>query len=99
MSSYAWIIDWGNPNIDLQEEVGIKGPRGITPDQEEKLKAGEGEKFKMYDDDGIKYYEGRIIGERDYDAGFEPLDDFGMPNAGCTDIHYKSKKTGQFEVI
>ena len=39
--------------------------------------------FSMYDDDDNCYYEGMIYG--DYD-GFEPLDDFGMPNAGCTYI-------------
>ena len=40
-------------------------------------------RFSMYDDDDNCYYEGMIYG--DYD-GFEPLDDFGMPNAGCTYI-------------
>lgn len=54
------------------------------------LKAGKGEKFKMYDDDGELYYEGRIVGE-DYHQ-LEPLDDFGMGNAGCTDIRYKNEK-------
>ena len=37
----------------------------------------------MYDDDDNCYYEGMIYG--DY-YGFEPLDDYGMPNAGCTYI-------------
>jgi len=40
-------------------------------------------KFRMYDDDGNLYYEGRMSG---YD--FDPLDDFGMPNAGCTYLKY-----------
>jgi len=39
----------------------------------------------MFDDDMNLYYEGKIIG--DYD-GFEPLDDFGMPNARCTSIWF-----------
>ena len=39
--------------------------------------------FKLYDDDGELYYSGEIYG--DYD-GFEPLDDFGAPNDGCTAI-------------
>ena len=38
-------------------------------------------RFSMYDDDGNCYYEGMIYGDFD---GFEPLEDFGMPNAGCT---------------
>jgi|TARA_R100001530_G_scaffold110783_3_gene78010 hypothetical protein len=40
----------------------------------------------MFDDDGVLYYAGLIWG--DYD-GFEPLDDFGMPNAGCTEIQLR----------
>ena len=98
--SYAWIIDWGNPKIDLQDEIRQMGPSTISNEQVAILaEPDNGEKFKMYDDDGMKYYEGRIIGERDYEAGFEPLDDFGMPNAGCTDIRYKNKKTGEWESI
>ena len=42
----------------------------------------------MKDDDGNLYYEGLIFG--DY-MGFEPLDEFGMPNAGCTIIEYNIK--------
>jgi hypothetical protein len=37
----------------------------------------------MYDDDSELYYAGKIWGDFD---GFEPLDDFGMPNGGCTQI-------------
>lgn len=44
---------------------------------------GEPQRFRMYDDDNNLCYEGRIWG--DY-AGFEPLDDFGAPAAGCTRI-------------
>ena len=42
-----------------------------------------GKDFSMYDDDDECYYIGRIYGSYE---GFEPLDDFGMPNAGCTMI-------------
>jgi len=52
-----------------------------------------GEHFRMFDDDGELYYEGTIWG--DYD-GFEPLDDFGMPSAGCTGIKYRNDK-GEWE--
>ena len=45
--------------------------------------------FSLYDDDGECYYEGMLYG--DY-TGFEPLDDFGTPNAGCT----KMKLAGQW---
>lgn len=94
MSRYAWIITRDHTADEGAEEgtnmnaIGIVGPRGCTDEQEEQLKAGEGEEFRMYDDDGILYYSGRIIG--DYD-GFEPLDDYGMPNAGAVRIDYKNK--------
>ena len=39
--------------------------------------------WKMYDDDNILYYSGVIYG--DY-TGFEPLDDYGTPYAGCSEI-------------
>ena len=46
-------------------------------------------KFRMYDDDGELYYEGCS----DDDSSFDPLDDFGMPNAGCTEIKYWNGST------
>jgi hypothetical protein len=52
-----------------------------------------GEHFRMFDDDGKLYYEGTIWGDCD---GFEPLDHFGMPSAGCTGIQYKNDK-GEWE--
>jgi len=44
-------------------------------------------KFRMYDDDGELYYEG-VSSDNETEDAFLPLDDFGMPNAGCTDIKY-----------
>lgn len=53
-------------------------------------------KFRMRDDDGELCYEGvgncLTAGE-----GFEPLDDFGMPNAGCTSIEWFVQ--GRWEVL
>lgn len=40
--------------------------------------------FRMLDDDGEVYYHGKSS----CSSSFDPLDDFGMPNAGCTDIQY-----------
>lgn len=51
--------------------------------------------FRMYDDDGMLYYEGKA----DEDASFEPLDDFGMPNAGCTYIKYYNDNTNEWETV
>lgn len=39
-------------------------------------------RFRMLDDDGDVYYYGVMT----QDACFDPLDDFGAPNAGCTSI-------------
>lgn len=61
--------------------VGMTGPRGYKGDGSE-LKCA----FRMYDDDKYLYYEGRSA-----EVGLEPLDDFGMPNAGCTYIMYKNE--------
>jgi len=86
MSNYGWIIDWGNPNIGLEDEKDTVGPRDISPQLEAQLNNNEGEAFQLYDDDDELYYYGRIVG--DYE-GFEPLDDWGTPNAGCSYIKYK----------
>lgn len=69
--------------------VGVAGPSDYTGDGSE-LK----ERFKMYDDDGELYYEGRCSSK-----SFEPLDCFGMPNAGATEIRYYSKQTRKFETL
>jgi hypothetical protein len=41
-------------------------------------------KFKLYDDDGNLHYEGRMHPDCDSMDAFDPLDDYGMPNVGCT---------------
>ncbi len=53
------------------------------------------EKFKMFDDDGVLYYSG--LAKPDID--FEPLDYFGMPNAGCTSIKYFDSKTKKYQTL
>lgn len=47
-------------------------------------------KFRMKDDDGEVYYEGRSSD----DSSFAPLDHFGMPNAGATSIEYWASGKG-----
>ena len=100
-ANYGWIIsaDQINSLLGLKTEVGVCCPRNIAPEIRERLKAGQGEEFRMRDDDGAVYYEGRIICDPDSDpeSAFRPLDDFGMPNAGCTSIEYKSANTGAWE--
>jgi|APSaa5957512576_1039674.scaffolds.fasta_scaffold00033_6 hypothetical protein len=82
--AYAWIITESHLE-SLKDELGTLGPGGAVYSEEEITEFGR--KFEMYDDDDILYYTGYICGEYD---GFEPLDDFGMPNAGCTSIKLDS---------
>ena len=79
-SKYYWEITWAATDIGLGDEVGKEGPWNADT-----TLTAEPERFRMKDDDGIVYYKGVIYG--DYE-GFEPLDDFGMPNAGCVVIEY-----------
>lgn len=88
---------------------GLIGPSIATKNDEARLRAGEGVPFRMLDDDGEIYYYGRILEESEctpqyegnYFGGeseFAPLDNFGRPNAGCTDIQYKNKE-GKWESL
>lgn len=88
--SYRWIIDCDH----VESKVGVRGPRGINAALDNALNNGEGKSFRMYDDDGELYYEGRLVtssDEQDPEVEFRPLSDFGMPNAGATEIHYRDE--------
>jgi hypothetical protein len=52
-------------------------------------------KFLMLDDDKELYFEGLS----NDDSSFDPLDDFGMPNYGCTDIKYFDTKTNSYQSL
>ena len=80
-SIYNWTIT--KDHIEKGKENGLTGPANKS-----RHTANEAQ-FRMFDDDGELYYSGSIWG--DYD-GFEPLDDFGMPSAGCTGIQYQNDK-------
>jgi len=95
--AYAWFIDHVEDDIGA-DEIGTIGPRHADPKLVERLvHEGAGDTFRMTDDDGEVYYVGRIILD-DNTSGFEPLDDFGMPNAGCTSIEYR-EKTGAWVML
>ena len=79
--SYAWTITWAMEG--LEDEVGT-----VSVGDNWKSDWSRKSEFSLYDDDEVLYYKGVIVG--DYD-GFEPLDDFGMPNAGCTGIKYEGE--------
>jgi hypothetical protein len=85
-AQYGWYIYESfieENRFDKATSVEVFGPRGISNENVEKLKAGEGDEFELYDDDDNLYYKGRLIGDAE---GFEPVDDYGMPNAGAVHI-------------
>lgn len=86
---YAWIIDQEHLG-DEPGAVGRQGPRDADLALIALLDSGEGEAFRILDDDGELYYSGRIVfaspcGDED---DLAPLHDFGGPNAGATEIQY-----------
>ena len=79
---YTWVITRCTKEPSI---VGVAGPQCATKEEVDKCKK-EGIPFRMADCDGETPVYGKIMG--DYE-GFEPLDDFGMPSLGCTDMEYK----------
>jgi hypothetical protein len=79
-TKYRWKItkDHMEPDGSQYSAKGTEGPARLDPNVTDNPA-----RFSMYDDDGVCYYEGMLYGDHD---GFEPLDDFGTPNAGCTSI-------------
>jgi len=55
-------------------------------------------RFRMLDDDDELYYIGYSSDNETINA-FDALDDFGIPNAGCTEIQYFNQNNGQWEVL
>lgn len=59
--------------------------------------------FRMYDDDGILYYVGRLAVESpkgtepDEEALYAPLSSFGGPNAGAVRITYQNHPEWEME--
>ena len=93
---YGWIItkdllwdedsEW-NKRHGMKNNKGTIGPSGTILDKGTIVTMGK--KFRLKDDDGEIYYEGMIFeSDMTETTGFEPLDEFGMPNAGCTSIEY-----------
>ena len=81
--NYRWVITkdlfpepWGKVGTN-HNAVGVMGPKGCDPLMDTP------HAFRMYDDDGTLMYEG--FSSR---VEFDPLDDFGTPNSGCTYIEY-----------
>lgn len=91
--TYCWTITVDHVRDERAAEgtnanaVGMVGPSDANLSRAEILEHPEREFFHILDDDGNLYYEGYMVHDRD-STGFEPLDDFGSPNAGATEIRY-----------
>ena len=91
---YAWVITkdhlWRDGDTGASD-VGTMGPSDAPAELVERLNKGEGDTFKMYDDDRELYYTGRgltLDDEWDENACYGPLGDFGKPNAGAVTIEW-----------
>lgn len=95
MTTYAWTITRDHltdPNDpDDVNAVGVRGPGEASDEALAALAAGKGRLFRMYDDDGILYYTGKLVdlsGEWDDEACYAPLGNYGGPAAGAVGIKY-----------
>lgn len=89
VSEYAWIItrDHLAEEFGDKPDIGITGPRDAPADLLGRVARGEGRTFYLYDDDGERYYTGKLLtrdGEMDEEACLAPLAEFGAGWAGCT---------------
>ena len=88
-----WIItdDFTNSFSEEGEKAGggtaagTQGPRTGVLTAEEIASHPDRIRFRLRDDDRITYYEGWLVGT----DPFAPLDDFGEPGAGCTEVQLK----------
>jgi hypothetical protein len=70
-------------------DAGVFGPATTPMSRDEIITHPDAKEFRIHDDDGELYYIGFNVG----DDLFAPLDDFGHPNAGATEIRYRDSKT------
>jgi hypothetical protein len=88
MSEYNWTITVDE--IDDGSAVGTVGPHDADMTHDEIKNHPDRKHFMLYDDDGIHYYSGFYVGD-DSDNLFPPLEGFGLPHAGCTDLRYRGE--------
>jgi len=91
----SWII-----TEDLISEGLDVGRANIAPEhtKEQVRSSVKALPFLMFDDDGELYYRGKYLEDEGSDE-LQPLDDFGTPNAGCTNIHMYNPKTRKMEAV
>jgi len=75
---YAWCI---THNHLKDEDCEIIGPEKAPA----RLLSMVGKRFKLYDEEGELYFSGSLHGQY---TGHEPIDDFGQPQYGCTEIRF-----------
>jgi hypothetical protein len=78
----SWVVTVDR--IGDGEAIGVHGPSDTELSGSEVRRHPDRKRFRMLDDDGEVYYQGFLVGG----DGFEPLDDYGRPNAGCTEIQF-----------
>lgn len=73
--------------------IDCKPPKEITDEIVKKFPV----KFRLFDDDGELYFEGRMSGNEGQDE-FEPEDEIGV-GYGCTETKLFNEDTKQWEVL
>lgn len=102
---YAWVITkdvlFDQGDMPGKSSAGVAGPRSASADDVHQAEE-HGTAFTMYDDDGVLYYRGRFWCSEGPGAtcehAFAPLDGFGAPDSGCTEIRYR-QSDGTFEAL
>ena len=92
---YAWTITSCKEEL-VGKHRNVVGPAGATMDWREIRSHPLRQRFRMLDDDGTILFYGFLV-EQGEDDGFQPLDDFGQPGFGCTEIHYRPRHGGEWE--
>ena len=87
-----WVITSVSGTDDMIQSNDGKGTGNHPIDRADELPY----KFKLFDDDGELYYEGKS-NDRNSEAAFEPLD-WATHYAGCTEIQYQ-QDNGNWETL
>lgn len=85
---YTWAIT---------RDIISNGERSLTPEKIKEIKKDCPHHFKLYDDDGILYYEG-YSDDDNSERAFKPLD-WAMYDSGCTEIKYRNPISGKYETL
>lgn len=102
-TAYSWVLTFDylyDPKTDTPDcdSAGTCGPRGSRLTADEIAKHPDRRAWMLYDDDGELYARGFYVGDDD-DSLFGPLDDWGAPAWGATEIRYRNAATGKYETL